>query len=79
MLEQAQPMQLLQPLGIVPIALAPRNGFQVARIDYIWCDTGLLQQIVDRDPKDSGGLHYHCINTIGDQSCEEGVQIRDIS
>jgi hypothetical protein len=74
-LEQAQHMQLLQPLSIVPIALAPWHGLDMTRVDEIGRDTGLLQQIVDRDSKDTGGLHHHCINTAGDQPGDQRVQI----
>ena len=47
-------MQLLQPLGIIPIGLSTGDSLDVAGIDQIGRNAGLFEQLVDRDPKHPG-------------------------
>src|SRR4051812_22412250 len=61
-LEKAQCMELLEPLGIIPISLASRNGLDMACIDQIGNNSGLLQQLIDWDPKDARRFHYNCVD-----------------
>jgi hypothetical protein len=66
---------VLSPLGVVPIAFAPRDGLDVARIDQIRRDARLFEQLIDRNPKDPGRLHRHRINATGTEPGDQGVQI----
>ena len=74
-LQEAECMQLLKPLSVVPITLAPRDGLDMPRIDQIGCDACLFEQLVDRDPKDPGRLHGDCVDATGNEPNYKGVQI----
>src|SRR3954451_3188078 len=68
-------MQFLEPLGIIPITLAARDGFDMPRIDQIGRNAMLLQQFVDRNPIDAGRFERHGINPTGKQPGNQCLEI----
>ena len=55
--QQAVLVQLLEPLRIIDIGLAPRNVPGVPRIDEQHLEPALFQNLVDRNPVDPRRLH----------------------
>ena len=52
-------MQLLQPLAVEHIGLAPWDVSDPAGIDQQHFEAPLHQQLVERNPVDAGGLHRY--------------------
>jgi hypothetical protein len=74
-LPSAQRVELLEPLGIVPVRLASRHGLDMPRIDEVRRDSMLLKQLEDRHPIDPGRFHGDRVNVAGDQPVHQCVQI----
>ncbi len=73
--EQAARVQLLEPVGIVPIGLPPGNRLAMAGIDQLRDNARRFKQVRDRDPKDTGRFHCHRVDATCQQPGNQGVQI----
>jgi hypothetical protein len=74
-MQQAQRMQLLDPLAFMKIGALSRHVFHVPRIHQTWLDSVLLQHVVHRNPIHSGGLHGCCGDATTDQPFGHLMQI----
>jgi hypothetical protein len=68
-------MQFLEPLGIIPIAFAARDGFAMPRIDQRGRDAMLFQKFVERDPLHTGRFECYRINLTGEQPVNQGLKV----
>src|SRR5450759_3299507 len=74
-LQQPIGMQLLQPLAVQYVRLAPGYILQMPRIHQKDADTALFQDLVQGDPVDPGRLHRHRIHPTGFQPVGQPLQI----
>jgi hypothetical protein len=68
-------MQFPEPLGIIPIAFAARDGFAMPRIDQRGRDAMLVQKFVERDPLHTGRFECDSINLTGEQPVTQGLTV----
>ncbi|MCY1528338.1 hypothetical protein D9M68_634390 [compost metagenome] len=68
-------MQALDPLRVVDVGLAPRNGAGVARIGQHHVQTVTLENLVDRNPIHPGRLHRHRGDSQLDQPIGHALQV----
>jgi hypothetical protein len=73
--EQPEAHQLLQPLTVEHVGLAPRHVLHMPGIDQIDAEAPALQQFIERDPIDAGGFHRHRIYRAGSQPLGQRFQI----
>ena len=60
--QQPEAVQLLQPLAILYIALAPRYVLDMARVNQHHLKTALFENLVQRYPVNTRRLHRHRLN-----------------
>ena len=60
--QQAVAHQLLQPLAVQDIALAAGHVLDVLRVDQQHREAARVEQLEERDPIDTGGLHGHGVD-----------------
>ncbi len=74
--EQSIGHELLQPLAVQHVGLAPRYVLDVARIDQPHGEATRLQEFKQRDPVHTGGLHRHRVHATGRKPIGQRVQVR---
>ena len=74
-LQQAVGMQLLEPLGVIDVGLAPGDMLDVARVGHDHADATGLEDLIEGDPIDAGRLHRHGVDAAGHQPVGEAMQI----
>ena len=57
--QQSYAVELLQPLAVHNVALAPAHVVHVAGVDQHHLKAALLEDLVERDPVDPGRFHRH--------------------
>jgi len=67
--------ELLQPLAILHVALAPGYILQLPRIDQPDLQPAMLEHFVHRDPVDSGGFERHGIDATRQQPVGQRVLV----
>jgi hypothetical protein len=73
--EQPVGHELLQPLAVQHIGLAPRDVLHMTRIDQKNREAARLQQLVQRDPVHAGGFHGDGVDAAGLEPIGDGVQV----
>jgi hypothetical protein len=73
--EQAERVQLLQPLTIENVGLAARNVLHVLCVHQVDVEPTKLEDVVERNPVNAGGLHCYGIDATGRQPVGERVKI----
>jgi hypothetical protein len=73
--EQAVGHQLLQPLAVQHVGLAPRDVLDVARVDQQHREAARLEQLKQSNPVHPGGFHRHRIHPAGLEPIGQGVQV----
>jgi hypothetical protein len=73
--QQSETHELLQPLTILYVALAPPHVLHLPRIDEPDCQPALLEHLVNRYPVDSGGFERHDIDAAREQPVGHRVQV----
>jgi hypothetical protein len=68
-------VQPLQPLSVADVALAPRDVLGVAGVDQHDLEPALLEDLVGRDPVDSGRLHGDGLDPAALEPVGEPVQL----
>jgi hypothetical protein len=74
-LQQPIAHQLLQPLAVEHVGLAPRHVLDVARVDQQHPQPVPLQQFVHRNPVHPGGFRGHGVDRAADQPIGQLLQI----
>jgi len=69
--EQAEGVELLDPLAIDEVRLAAGNILHVTGVDEQHVEAARLEDLVERNPVDAGGLHRHrldaaCLEPVGE-------------
>ena len=65
--KEATGVKSLEPLGVIDVALATRNGLAISRVGEHNGQSVCLQNLVDRYPIHPRGLHCYSCDTDGDQ------------
>ena len=73
--QQADAVEVAEPLTIGHVALASGHVLDVSRIDEEDLQAAGFEDVVDRDPVDPGGFHRHAGDPTGDQPVREPQQI----
>ena len=73
--QQADAVEVAEPLAIGHVALAAGDVLHVPRIDEEDVQPPGLKDVVDRNPVDPGGFHRDAGDTAGDQPVGEAEQI----
>jgi hypothetical protein len=73
--QQAEGVQLLQPLAVGDIAFAARQILHVAGVDQFDLQAPPLQDLKERDPIDAGGLHDHRVDALFEEPIGQAVQV----
>jgi hypothetical protein len=73
--EQPITVQLLQPLAVLDVGLAPGDLVQMPCIHQHHLDPRRLQLLIERDPIHSGGLHGHRLDPTLQQPFDQLVQV----
>lgn len=73
--QKAKAHQLLQPLTVEHVRFAPRNVFDVAGVHQIHREPARLQQLEQRNPVHSGGLHRHRLHATGGQPVGQPMKV----
>src|SRR6266436_679563 len=68
-------MQILQPLAVGNIGLAPRNILYVMSVDQKNGESPRLQDLKQRDPVNSRALHRYRLDVARFQPVRRGVQV----
>ena len=68
-------MQLLQPLAVEHVGLAPWDVSDPAGIDQQHFEAPLHQQLVERNPVDAGGLHRYRLDLTPLEPVGQSAQI----
>ncbi len=74
-MQQAEGVQLLQPLAILDVALAAGHGFQPTRIDEANNEPSRFQHFKQRNPVDTGGFQRHGRDGVLLQPVGNGIKI----
>src|SRR5687768_18374967 len=67
-------MQLLKPLAVEHIGLTAGDVFRLASINKLHFKASLHQQLVKRNPVNSGGFHRHCLDPALLQPVRQSAQ-----
>jgi hypothetical protein len=68
-------VQLLQPLTVARICLAPWHLFEMLRIDQLDVKAPLFEHFKEADPVDPGRLHRHRLDaTLREPGCQ-GIEV----
>ncbi len=73
--QQADRVQVLNPLTVADVGLATGEIFTVAGIDQANCQTGGFEDLKDGNSIDAGGLHGHGFDPALKQPIAQGEQI----
>ena len=73
--QQADTVQLPQPLAILNVALAPRHVFDVAGVDEQDLEAAGFEDVVDRDPVDPGRFHGDARHATGEEPIGEAFEV----
>jgi hypothetical protein len=73
--QQSKAHELLQPLAVLHVALAPGDVLQLPRIDQPNLQPTLLQDFEHRNPVHAGRLQRHGIDTARQQPVGQRVQV----
>ena len=73
--QQADTVELAQPLTVLDIALAAWHVLDVAGIDEQDLEPTRLEDVVDRDPVDAGGFHGHTGDATGDEPVGQPLEV----
>ena len=73
--QQADGVEVLEPLAVLHVGLAPGQVFTVARIDQADLDAGGFEDLEERDPIYPGGFHGHGGDGAFLQPVAQGVEI----
>ena len=68
-------VELLQPLGVIPIRLASRHGLDMLRIHQIGPNAVLFEQLINRDPVHPSRFHRDGIYATLQQPGHQGMKI----
>src|SRR3990172_8555907 len=68
-------MELLEPLAVDEIALAARDAPHMASVHEDPLEAPLLEDLVERDPVDAGGLHGDRLDSAGGEPVGELMQV----
>jgi len=68
-------MELAQPLAVGNVALASPHVVHIAGIDQQYVETAVFQDLVERDPVDSGRFHGHGFDSTLQQPVRQPVQV----
>jgi len=73
--QQSERVELLYPLAVQYVGLAPGSILDMSCVDQIDLETAGLKDLVKRDPVDSGGFHGYGIDSASLQPIGQVVQI----
>ena len=74
--QQAVGVQLLQPLAVPHVGLAPRHVLDASGVHQHYLEVSLFQHPEQRYPVHAGGLHDHGLHTALRQPVCQTVQVR---
>jgi hypothetical protein len=73
-LKQTVSVELLDPLAVENVGLATWDILDMAGVDQENLKTALVEDFVDRDPIDAGGLHGHGVDAAGLEPISQVMQ-----
>jgi len=73
--QQADAVEVLQPLAILHVGLAPGQIFAMARVDQADFEPGGLEDLKERYPIHARGLHRHGGDATVLQPVAQGVEV----
>ena len=73
--QQADTVQLAEPLTVLDVAFAPGDVFDVTGVDEQHLQPARFKNVVDRDPVDPGGFHGDGGDLAGDEPVGEAVEV----
>ena len=73
--QQADGVEILQPLAVLHVGLAAGQVFAVARVDEADVQPRRLEDLEERDPIDAGGLHRDGGDATFLEPVAHGVQV----
>jgi len=73
--QQADRVQILDPLAVADVGLAAGEIFTVPGIDQTDFQTGGFENLKDRNPINAGGLHGHGLHAALEQPIAQGEQV----
>ena len=73
--QQADTVELAQPLTVLDIALATRDVLDVAGVDEQDLQPARLEDVVDRDPVDPGGFHRDTGDATGEEPVGQALEV----
>ncbi len=73
--EQSHAVQVLQPLAVLHVTLAPWHVLDMARVDQADLEAAALQDLEKRDPVDPGGLHRYGGDLTGSEPICQCLEI----
>ena len=73
--QQADAVEVAEPLAVGHVALPSRDVLDVARVDEQDLEAAGFEDLVDRDPVHPGGFHRDAGHPTGDQPVREAQQI----
>jgi hypothetical protein len=73
--QEAHGVEVLQPLAVLHVGLAPREVFAVARVDEHHLKPGGFEDLVERDPVNASGLHGDGGDAALDEPIAQGEQV----
>src|SRR6266487_526746 len=68
-------MQALYPLAVFPVRFAPRWNLDLSSIDQEEAYATRFEDLVDRQPVDSGRFHRHGIDATGEEPVSQQMEI----
>ena len=74
--EEADGVQVLEPLAVLDVGLPAGDVLDMARVDQADLEAARLQDLVQGDPVHAGGLHGHGGDAALREPVREGVQVR---
>ena len=74
--QQADAVQLAQPLTILDVAFAAGHVFDVAGVDEQDLEAPRFQDVEERDPVHPGGFHGDARHAAGDEPVGETLEVR---
>jgi hypothetical protein len=69
-------MELLDPLAVEDVGLAPGHSLQLSGIDEPHLEAARTEELEEGDPVHAGGLHRHGLDATPGQPVGQGVEIR---